>query len=224
MITAENGVRGLEKAKDKLPDLIISDVMMPEMDGITFCRNLKKDIEISHIPVILLTARTASLFKIEGLKTGADDYITKPFVPDELRLRVRNTINARKKSRRRFMRVLKIDPEEISITSADEVFIEKALKIVEDQIDNSKFNVNQFAYDLAVSRPLLFTKLKALTGQTPNNFIKSIRLKRAAQLLETKKMNISEVAYKLGFNDTKYFGRCFREQYSMSPSEYKQSH
>ncbi len=223
VITAENGLIGLQKAKAHLPQLIISDIMMPEMDGIALCSQLKKDIEISHIPVILLTARTASLFKIEGLETGADDYITKPFVPDELRLRVRNIIKTREKVRDKFIRVLNFDPNEISITSADEVFIEKALQVVEKEIDNHKFNVNQFAYDLAVSRPLLFTKLKALTGQTPNNFIKTIRLKRASQLLKTKKLNVSEVAYKVGFRDTKYFSRCFKEHFSQSPTEYKES-
>lgn len=220
IITAINGKEGLEKAKQKLPNLIISDVMMPEMDGITFCRSLKTDLEVSHIPIILLTARTASLFKIEGLKTGADDYITKPFNPEELRLRVRNIIQARKEARDKFARVMTLDPKEISITSADEAFLEKALQIVEKQMDNHNFNVTQFAAELAVSRPLLFTKLKALTGQTPNNFIKTIRLRRAAQLLKTKKLNISEVAYKVGFKDPKYFRKCFKEQFKVSPSAY----
>ena len=220
LITAENGLEGLQKTKKELPDLIISDVMMPEMDGITFCGKLKTDIEISHIPIILLTARTASLFKIEGLKTGADDYITKPFNPEELRLRVRNVIQARKETRDKFARVLNLDPKEISITSADEHFLENALVSVENNIGNYQFNVMQLAGDLAVSRALLFTKLKALTGQTPNNFIKTIRLKRAAQLLKTQKLNISEVAYKVGFKDPKYFRKCFREQFDRLPSDF----
>lgn len=221
IITAGNGQEGLEKAKKELPHLIISDVMMPKMDGITFCNKLKTDLEISHIPVILLTARTAALFKIEGLKTGADDYVTKPFDPEELRLRVRNIIKSRQEARDKFARVLTFDPKEISITSADEVFLENALRIVEEQMENYDFNVNQFAFDLAVSRPLLFTKLKALTGQTPNNFIKTIRLKRAAQLLETKKLNVSEVAHKVGFKDPKYFRKCFKEQFNITPSAFE---
>lgn len=220
LITAENGLEGLDKAKKELPDLIISDVMMPEMDGITFCGKLKTDIEISHIPILLLTARTASLFKIEGLKTGADDYITKPFNPEELRLRVRNIIQSRQDARNKFARVLNFDPKEINITSADEIFLENALQIVEKHIENDSFNVMQFAAELAVSRALLFTKLKALTGQTPNNFIKTIRLKRAAQLLKTKKLNVSEVAYKVGFKDPKYFRKCFKAQFNVLPSVY----
>ena len=220
LVTAENGLEGLAMARKHLPDLVISDVMMPEMDGITFCGKLKTDLEISHIPVILLTARTASLFKIEGLRIGADDYITKPFHPEELALRVRNTIQSRQEARDKFARVLNFDPKEISITSADEHFLETALQTVEQHIGNYDFNVIQFASELAVSRPLLFTKLKALTGQTPNNFIKTIRLKRAAQLLKTQKLNVSEVAYQVGFKDPKYFRKCFREKFDEVPSAF----
>jgi DNA-binding response OmpR family regulator len=223
IVIAENGEEGLKEAEKELPDLIISDVMMPKMDGITFCHQIKTTLETSHIPVILLTARTASLFKIEGLKTGADDYLTKPFNPEELRLRVRNTIKSRQEARDKFARVLNFDPKEISITSADEIFLEKALQVVEEQMENYSFNVNQFAFELAISRPLLFTKLKALTGQTPNNFIKTIRLKRAAQLVKTKKMNISEISHKVGFKDPKYFRQCFKKQFEMSPSEYAEN-
>jgi ligand-binding sensor domain-containing protein/signal transduction histidine kinase/DNA-binding response OmpR family regulator len=223
VITAKNGREGLEKIRAKLPDLVISDIMMPEKDGISLCKELKSDFEISHIPVVLLTARAASLFKIEGLEIGADDYVTKPFNPEELRLRVRNILNARKKVKAKFKRVMTFDPEEITITSADEVFLEKAVLIVEKQIGNYDFNVNQFAFELAVSRPLLFTKLKALTGQTPNNFIKSIRMKRAAQLLKAQKLNISEVAYRIGFKDVKYFRKCFKDQFKMTPSDFKKN-
>ena len=220
VITAEDGMEGLEKTKKYLPHLVISDVMMPQMDGITFCRKLKSDFEISHIPMILLTARTASISKIEGLETGADDYVTKPFDPEELMLRARNIIQVRQEIRDKFSRILSFDPKEISVTSADEQFLENALRIAEDNIENYEFNVVQFARDLAVSRPLLFTKLKALTGQTPNNFVKTIRLKRAAQLLKTQKLNVSEVAYKVGFKDPKYFRKCFKEQFKEVPSEY----
>lgn len=223
IILAGNGQEGLDKAKNGLPDLIISDVMMPEMNGITFCNLVKTNLEISHIPIVLLTARTASLFKIEGLKIGADDYVTKPFNPEELRLRVRNIIQARQEARERFARVLTLDPKEISITSADEVFLEKALQVVEKNMENYDFNVNQFAFELAVSRPLLFTKIKALTGQTPNNFIKTIRLKRASQLIKSSKLNISEIADKVGFKDPKYFRKCFKDQFNMSPSDFKKS-
>ncbi len=220
IVEAKNGRDGLDTARSALPDLVISDVMMPVMDGIDFCNQLKTDIEISHIPLILLTARTASLFKIEGLKTGADDYITKPFNPEELRLRVRNILQARQEVRNKFARVLNFDPKEIKITSSDEAFLENALKIVEKHMGDYEFNVNTFAHKLTVSRPLLFKKLKALTGQTPNTFIKTIRLKRAAQLIQSEKLNISEISHRVGFKDPKYFRKCFKEQFSVTPSNY----
>ncbi len=220
-VTADNGEKGLVKAKKEMPDLIISDVMMPVMDGITLSRKLKTDIETSHIPIILLTARTAAIFKIEGLKTGVDDYVTKPFNSEELRLKVRNIVRTRQTLKEKFTRALNFDPQQIDVTSADEELLKKAMKIVENNINNYEFNVNQFATELTVSRPLLFIKLKALTGQTPNNFIKTIRLKRAAQLLKTHKLNISEIAYQVGFKDPKYFRKCFKDQFKMPPSEYE---
>lgn len=220
IITAKNGIEGLKKVKKYMPSLIISDVMMPEMDGIEMCKTLKTDLEICHIPVILLTARTASIFKIEGLKIGADDYITKPFNPEELKLRVRNIIKSRKESRKKFAKVMTFDPKLIEITSIDEDFLNRAMEIVETNIQNSDFNTEQFASDLAVSRALLFTKIRALTEQTPNNFIKSIRLKQASQLIKQEKLTISEVAYKVGFNDPKYFRKCFYAQYGVNPVDY----
>lgn len=218
--TATNGAEALELIKKTPPDLIISDVMMPVMDGITLCNKLKNNLETSHIPLLLLTARTASLFRIDGLKNGADDYITKPFLPQELLLKVKNILRSRKESREKFMRLMNFDPKEVQLPSHDELFLERAIKIVDQNMDNAAFNVNQFASLLTVSRPLLFTKLKALTGQTPNNFVKTIRLKRAAQLIKTEKYKISEVAYNVGFNDTKYFGKCFKEQFGTSPTKY----
>lgn len=220
MILAVNGKEGLAFAKQHKPDLIISDVMMPEMDGTTMCGKLKTNIKTSHIPIILLTARTAQVFRLEGLETGADDYVTKPFNPEELRLRVRNLIQARQTLREKFVRVMNFEPKEITVTSADEDFLKRSMEIVEKHIENPSFTVEQFAYELAVSRPLLFTKLKALTDQTPNNFMKTIRLKRAAQLLEQRKLNVSEVAYKVGFRDTRYFSKCFQKQFQKTPTEY----
>ncbi|MBK8515985.1 MAG: response regulator [Saprospiraceae bacterium] len=223
VITSDNGEEGLLKARRHHPDLILSDVMMPVMDGVAMTKILKQDIEISHIPVILLTARSATLYKIEGLTLGADDYITKPFDPEELKLRVRNILRLRKEFRNKFARVLTFDPKSIEITSSDEEFLNKAMSITESNIENYEYSVDQFAYDLAISRPLLFIKLKALTDQTPNNFIKTIRLKRAAQLLLMNKLNVSEVAYKVGFKDPKYFRKCFQSQFDISPSDYPRS-
>lgn len=218
--TANNGVEGLAKAKLLQPDLIVSDVMMPEMDGVEMCSRLKNNIEISHIPVILLTARAAFMFKMEGLKMGADDYVTKPFDPDELQLKVKNLIKLRNQIKQKFSKSMNFDPAEIEVSSPDEVFLQKAMKLIEDNIEDYDFNVDQFSSELAVSRALLFTKLKSLVGQTPNNFVKTIRIKRAAQLLTSSGLNVSEVAYKVGFRDPKYFAKCFKEQIGESPSAY----
>ena len=218
--TAFNGSIGYKEAIKFQPDLIISDIRMPEMDGLEFCKLIKKDLQTSHIPIILLTANTAQEVKIDGLKIGADDYVTKPFNANELKLRVKNLANARINLRNKFSRILNLSPTEITVTSADEEFLKNAIDIVEKHIDNVNFTVVQFAYELAVSRSLLFAKIKAITNQAPNQFIKSIRLKRAAQLLKQKKINVAEVAYKVGFKDPRYFRRCFKKQFNQSPTQF----
>lgn len=220
IVTADSGISGLVEARKVLPEAIISDVMMPEMDGLAFCHAVKTDLEISHIPVILLTARTAEPFRLEGLRTGADDYVTKPFHPEELELRVRNIIVSRQQAKEKFARVLSLEPGEITITNTDELFLDQAMTIVEKHMGDYDFKVEDFATQLAVSRSLLFNKLKALTGMTPNNFVKTVRLKRAAQLLESGQMNVSQVAYEVGFKDPKYFRRCFKEQFDELPSSF----
>ena len=221
VLTAADGKAALQVARKQQPDLIISDIMMPEMDGIAFCRTLKTEIPTSHIPVILLTANSADPVLISGLENGADDYITKPFNPEELRLRVRNLLQSRKQFREKFARVLHLEPSEITVTSADEDFLRRALAIVEKHIANPDFDVEQFARELVVSRPVLFAKLKALTDQTPNNFVKTIRLKRAAQLLSQGKLPIAEVGFQTGFPDARYFRKAFQKQFGCSPSEYE---
>ncbi|MEO1449159.1 MAG: response regulator, partial [Bacteroidota bacterium] len=222
LITADNGQKGLNLARKHSPDLIISDVMMPEMDGLSLCRELKSGVETSHIPIILLTARTGQIFRVEGLETGADAYISKPFSPYELRLRVRNLLQARQRIRERFAQVVQVQPTELALTSADEDFLLRAMETVEKYIDNPDFVAEQFAREMAVSRALLFTKLKAITDQTPNNFVKTIRLKRAAQYLEQSDLGIAEIAYQVGFRDARYFRKCFHKQWNKSPSAYRQ--
>ncbi|MEL6925254.1 MAG: response regulator, partial [Bacteroidota bacterium] len=217
---APNGREGLKAVQEWAPNLVISDVMMPEMDGNELCHKIKSDVNISHIPVLLLTARNADNYKLQGLRLGADDYVTKPFSPEELRLRVKNLIHSREEIRSKFLRVVNIEAREITVTSADEDFLNRAINIAHEQMDNTNFAIDQFAHELAVSRPLLFTKLKALTGQTPNNFIKTIRLKQAAQLLSQNKLNVAEVAYRVGFRDPKYFSKCFQKQFGASPIQY----
>ncbi|MEQ8703612.1 MAG: two-component regulator propeller domain-containing protein [Phaeodactylibacter sp.] len=223
LLSAVNGEEGLVKAAKTAPDLVISDVMMPKMDGITLCRKLKTDLSTSHIPVLLLTARTGLIFKLEGLETGADDYLTKPFSPKELKLRVRNLLSVRQKLREKFERISNLSPKEIAVTSADEQFLDLALQVSEEQMGNADFTVEDFARALNVSRPLLFIKIKALTNLTPNNFLKEIRLKRAAQLLKQQKLNISEVAYQVGFRDPRYFSKCFQKSFGQTPTAFTEN-
>jgi signal transduction histidine kinase/ligand-binding sensor domain-containing protein/DNA-binding response OmpR family regulator len=218
---ATDGNSGLEKALLLQPDLIISDVMMPGMDGFQLSYQLRANFETSHIPIILLTAQSDFSFKLEGLKTGADEYLTKPFHPKELFIRVENILRNRGFSRQKFKEKEILEPSEITFTSADETLIQNAIALVEKNMDFPEYSVDQFAQDLAVSRPSLFNKMRALTGETPKNFIKIIRLKRAAQLLKTGKLSVSEVCYMTGFRDPKYFNKCFQKQYNQSPSEYK---
>lgn len=220
ILLASNGQEGFEVAKGKLPDVIISDVMMPKEDGITMCRKVKTTLETSHIPVILLTARAATPYKIGGLETGADDYITKPFNSEELVLKTKNIIAARTAYLEKLSRTHDFEPDKIAITSTDEKFLTRLMELAEKNIENSGLSVEQLADELHVSRALLFTKIKSLTGKTPKGFIKDIRLKRAAQLLEDTDLNISQVAHKSGFKDYRYFTKVFKGQYKMSPKEY----
>lgn len=219
--TAVNGAAGLEKALANPPDLVISDIAMPEMDGIELCRRLKTNILTSHVPVILLTARTSLIFKIDGLDTGADDYITKPFNLQLLTLRIRNLIAVRQKLREKFSRNIEINPSEVVANSRDEEFLRSILVSVEQHMDESEFSVDQLAQDLHISRMQLYRKIKALTGDTPNALVRTVRLKKAAQLLHTRQYNVSEVAYKVGFTDLKYFRERFREQFGVNPGEYR---
>ena len=220
ILTAANGKQGFAIAEKEQPDLILSDVMMPLMDGYELCHTLKTTFSTSHIPVILLTARTTMDDRLEGLETGADDYLSKPFHPNELRLKVRNRLALRQRMREQFGQQRTFNPKEASVTSADEEFLQRLIELVEENIENPSFNIEQFAQELAVSRALLFTKIKALTNHTPKNFLKSFRLKRAAQLLKTRKLNVSEVAYRVGFNAPKYFSKVFQKEFGCTPSEF----
>ncbi|MEP0418029.1 MAG: two-component regulator propeller domain-containing protein [Cyclobacteriaceae bacterium] len=218
--TADNGEKGFEIAVKKLPDLIISDVMMPKMDGITLCRKIKTTIETSHIPIILLTARASTPYKIGGLETGADDYITKPFNSEELVLKAKNILTARTAYLEKLSRTHDFEPKKIAVTSTDEKFLTKLMELTEENIENSNLSVEQLAHELLVSRALLFTKIKSLTGKTPKGFIKDIRLKRAAQLLQDTDLNISQVAQKSGFKDYRYFTKVFKQYFDETPKDY----
>lgn len=223
VLEAENGHEGLLVAEAEALEVILSDVMMPGMDGIAFCKHIKENIRTSHIPVILLTARTSMIFRLEGLENGADDYITKPFNAQILQLKIRNLIKSREELKRRFMdnAVLEIEPKKVTLTSTDAAFIQKALESIEQNMSNSDFSVEEFGKDVGMSRMQLYRKLKALTGLSANEFIRSIRLKRAAQLLELGQLTVAEVTYEVGFTDLQYFRNCFKKQFDVNPSEYK---
>lgn len=220
LLSAGEGAEGLRLALQHQPDVVVSDIMMPEMDGLELCRRLKTDITTSHIPVILLTARTSLVFRAEGLETGADDYVTKPFSPGILMLRVKNLIESRRRLRERFGSQLRLEPKEVTLTTPDEELLRKAIAIVERHMDDSTFDVNRFAHEIGMSRPVLYRKIPALTNYTPNEFIRMIRLKRAAQLLRQNVLSVADICYSTGFQTPKYFSKCFKEAYQVSPSEY----
>lgn len=222
VLEAENGKEGLRIAREEMPDMIVSDVMMPEMDGISMCRKLKSKIETSHIPVILLTARTSLIFQVEGLETGADDYITKPFDAKILRLKVTNLIRLRENMRQLFQdtKVLNIEPKKVTLNSADEKFLQEVMDQIEKNMANAEYKVEELEEAVNLSRMQLYRKLKALTGQSANEFIRSIRLKRAAQLIGQDQLTIAEVTYEVGFIDLHYFRKCFKKMFGVNPSEY----
>ncbi len=218
ILEAENGEQGISVAKQSTPDLVISDVMMPGMDGYELCRKIKTDLEISHIPVILLTARAEESDKLEGLETGADDYLTKPFEARELQLRVKNIIHYRKQLQEKFNQDLYIKPKDITVTSLDEKFLEKIIQMINEQISDSDLNVEKLSNVLNMSRIQLWRKVKALLGLTPVALVRRMRVQRAKELLEHHFGNVSQVAYEAGFNNISYFSRCFQKQFGIHPS------
>lgn len=218
---AENGKEGFDLAKKYTPDLIISDIMMPVMDGLELCSRLKKEIHTSHIPVILLTAKAMIEHWIEGLETGADDYIPKPFNLKVLHLKIINLIESRRKLRQLFSRGEKPSAEESTTNPIDQQFIERAYSVVEKHIQESELSVDQFAREMMVSKSLLFKKIKAITGYSIVDFVNMHKLRKAAdRLASDPQINISEVSFEVGFNDPKYFSRVFRKVYGVSPSGY----
>ncbi len=217
---AADGIEGLRLAQKLLPDIILSDVMMPNMDGNELCKKLKADEYTSHIPIILLTALSSKQHTIEGLSSGADDYITKPFDVSILQTKIENLLALRNSMRKKYAGELVISPSNVAVTSPDEVFLRKAIEVVEQNIDDTELDIETFSKQMAVSRMQMYRKLSALTGMTIKEFIRDIRLKRAAQLLDQKKLNVSEVAYAVGFKDLSHFRKCFREKFGLNATEY----
>ncbi|QGY45076.1 response regulator [Maribellus comscasis] len=221
---AENGEQGWELTESKLPDMVVSDIMMPVMDGLKLCTTIKTNRKTKHIPVILLTAKTETEPVVEGFESGADDYISKPFDFRILESRIENLINTREQLRLSYQSMIGINPEKIEVNSQDEKFIKKALQTVETYISESSFTVEDLSKELGMSRVSLYKKMVALTGKTPIEFIRIIRLKRAADLLQSSQLTVSEIAYHVGFNNPRYFSKYFEEFYGELPSGYITKH
>ena len=224
VIEAENGKEGFGMALKNNPDIIISDIMMPVMDGIELSRKLKTDIKTSHIPIILLTAKAGIESRIEGLDTGADAFIAKPFTIKLIEVQIGNIIENRKNLRKKFSKELVLKPSEIAITPLDAEFLQKAIGIVEDHMSDTDFSVDSFIKEIGMSRSRMHRKIRALTSQSTSEFIRTIRLKRAVSLLERSQLSIEEISYAVGFSSTAYFTKCFRIQFGVPPSEYARSH
>lgn len=221
VLTASNGEVALERLEENDDiDLVVSDVNMPKMDGLELCKRIKTDLRWSHIPVILLTGRRGDQVEVEGLRLGADDYITKPFNVEMLRLRVKKFIEKRENRQRQFREKMDVAPSEITITSVDEQFIQRAIKICEDHMSDTEFSVEVLGQELSLSRTYLYKKLINITGKGPAEFIRTIRLKRGKQYLEQTTMPIADISLEIGYGNPKRFTENFKAEYGMSPSEY----
>ena len=222
--TAADGEEGLALTIEHQPDIVLSDLMMPRMSGSEMCSKIKNNFLVCHIPVVLLTAQTAIEYNIEGLRLGADDYITKPFNIKTLITRCNNLVNNRRILQEKFSRQTDFSPRLIATNQLDREFLEKAQQVVEEHLDDSEFDVPAFSREMALGRTKLFTKIKGITGKTPNDFIVNVRLKKAANMLTNNpEFNISDITYMLGFSSPKYFAKCFKEQFGVSPSAYRKA-
>jgi len=226
---AENGEEGFKKALHVKPDIVLSDIMMPKMDGIQMLDKLKSDVSTSHIPVILLSAKSAIESQIEGIKYGADYYITKPFNNEFLLAAIANILGQRKKLAEGLInhrKIIDLSPGEVVITSKDEIFLKNVIKIVEEKMADADFNIDTVAEMVNMGRTSFFNKFKSLTQMAPVEFVREIRLKRAKQYFDAGSagsVNIAEIAYMVGFNNAKYFSTCFKAKYNLSPSDYLKS-
>ena len=221
---ASDGYEALEKIRQQMPDMIISDLMMPNMDGLQLTDRLKNDTSTSHIPIILLTAKSAIESRLEALKYGADDYITKPFSPEYLMTRIENILRQRKNLQETYRSsLLSLQPKQLKEQSPDETFLAHLLEYMERNMDNSDLTVDDLVREMTLGRTVFFNKLKSLTGLSPVEFIREVRIKRAAQLLEKGHYNVTEITYMVGMNDSRYFAKCFKNAFGVTPTEYKKS-
>ena len=220
IITANNGKEGLEQAIKNIPSIIISDLMMPEMNGIEMCKKLKTDIATSHIPILILTAKAGLENEKEGLETGADEFVLKPFNIEILKLRLDNILHTKQQWIQKFRTNSNSKSWKELSNKLDQKFIEKSINIINKNLDNTEFSVEKFALEIGMSRSALFLKLKSITGQSTSEFIRIIRLNKAAKLIESGKYSITEVIYMVGFSDPKYFRTCFKKHFDCTPSSY----
>lgn len=221
IIEAADGTEAFDKCLKNNPDLILSDVLMPGADGFEFCKQVKNDERTSHIPILLVTALSGNDYQKQGYHAGADDYIIKPFNIGILKEKIRNFIATRENLKSQFIRDAWSEPEILKIASGDEKFLKRSNELIEENLSDSEYDIDDFARDMATSRSQLYRKLKALTGLSASEFIKITRLKIAARLISDKNCNVSEAAYMVGFKDPKYFSKCFQKQFGVIPSRYK---
>ncbi|MEO5417885.1 ATP-binding protein, partial [Bacteroides thetaiotaomicron] len=223
VLIAKDGLEALNVIKDNEIDIIISDVMMPEMDGLEFCRTLKSNLETSHIPIILLTAKNTVEDRIECYNAGADGYISKPFELKILEARINNFIMHKKNKQEEFRSNVEVNIDSLEPSSMDKEFLDKVISVIKSNMSEGDFDVVQLADALAVSKSSLYRKMKIATGLSPIEFIRNIRLKHGSQLLKDKSISVAEVAYECGFSNPKYFATCFKEEFGVTPKEYQKS-
>ncbi|PTN10445.1 two-component regulator propeller domain-containing protein [Mangrovibacterium marinum] len=221
VLQAENGKIGVEIARKEDPQLIICDIMMPEMDGIELTSVLKSEFHTSHIPIILLTAKSLEEHKIEGIETGADDYITKPFNMIYLRKRVENILRQRKQLRERFSRDVNAEPKELSPSTADQEFMNKVIALIEEQMTDPEFSIDNLLPHFSFGRTVFYKKMKGISGYSPKDFVRIIRMKKAGKLLSDSSVTVSEVAFEVGFSDANYFSKQFKKHFGETPSEFQ---
>lgn len=220
VLTAKDGIEGAMMAEAENPDIIVSDVMMPRMNGTDMCRRIKENIETSHIPIILLTAWSTDEGRAEGYKAGADAYIAKPFDMEVLLARISNLLEKQEKRQRDFSHSISLDPKTVTDSSPDEDFLKEVIACIEKNIDNSEYTIDSLSTDVVMSRMSLYRKMKSLTGQTPADFIRTVRLKTAAKLLKEEKCTVSEACYRTGFASPQNFAKHFKEMFGVLPSQY----
>ncbi|HLT88837.1 MAG TPA: helix-turn-helix domain-containing protein, partial [Sphingobacterium sp.] len=221
IVEASDGGRAYQQALTEEPDLILSDMMMPNVDGIALCQQIKNNIQTCHIPIVLLTARMSDEARMSVYAAGADSYLSKPVIFDVLHTRIESLIEQQEMRKKLFHTTIEVTPSSITINSLDEELVQKALQSVEANMDNPEYSVEDLGKDIGLSRGHLYRKLQSITDQSPADFIRTIRLKRAAQLLRDSQLNITEIAYMVGFNTLKYFNKHFKSTFGETPSQYR---